>query len=394
MLAITEQDIYLNQHAKSKELALEQIEASLRLHGLTKSGYLQGMLDRELQANTFLGQGIAIPHGSVATRNLVKKTGIVLYHFPEGVDWSDDNSGDNVYLAIGIAAQSDEHLQILKQLTRVLAQDGILEIIKKITNVAEILQLFNKVDSVSDSSSDLVNAAVDAPLYFDISLIEANCPATSLIQLNSFALNLIKQHQEISSVMLHNIMAETPIYLGDGLWLLQSVQEFSKNMLSFIKPEIEFRASFQEGVIKQDLPVLGLLMLLIKPKTKNLNSFVASISELINTQKIHDLLKACPKTVLDILSKEYIDPNSRRVTLNNIHGLHARPAALLVIHAKTFTQDISICNITQKSAAINAKSLSALLGLGAMCFDILEINSKDPQALNSVCNFINKLEDL
>lgn len=80
------------------------------------------MLNREAQHSTYLGNGIAIPHGTTDTRELVKQTGVTAMHFPQGLDWGD---GNLVYVAIGIAAKSDEHLGILKQLTRVLSADGV-----------------------------------------------------------------------------------------------------------------------------------------------------------------------------------------------------------------------------------------------------------------------------
>lgn len=116
MLKLTKSDISLGQSAQDKFQAIRNIAGKLTEKGLVDKGYVEGMLNRENQNSTFLGNGIAIPHGTTDTRGLVKETGVAVHHFPEGIDWAD---GNRVYVAIGIAAKSDEHLGILKQLTKV-----------------------------------------------------------------------------------------------------------------------------------------------------------------------------------------------------------------------------------------------------------------------------------
>ncbi len=80
--------------------------------------YLSGMLDREAQENTYLGKGVAIPHGTPEVRDQIKETSIAVMQIPQGLEWGED--GEPVHLAIGIAANSDEHLQILGKLVRLL----------------------------------------------------------------------------------------------------------------------------------------------------------------------------------------------------------------------------------------------------------------------------------
>lgn len=68
-------------------------------------GYVNGMLAREQQTSTFLGNGIAIPHGTTDTRDQVLKP-VCRFQFPQGVLWGE---GQVAYVAIGIAASGDEH---------------------------------------------------------------------------------------------------------------------------------------------------------------------------------------------------------------------------------------------------------------------------------------------
>ena len=64
------------------------------------------MLAREQQTSTYLGNGIAIPHGTTDTRDLVLQTGVQVFQFPQGIARGDDQTA---YVVIGIAARSDEH---------------------------------------------------------------------------------------------------------------------------------------------------------------------------------------------------------------------------------------------------------------------------------------------
>ena len=81
-------------------------------------GYVESMLGREQQANTYLGNGIAIPHGMGKDRELIHQTGVSVVQFPDGVEW---NPGQTVRIVVGHRGEDrDEHLSILAALTDVL----------------------------------------------------------------------------------------------------------------------------------------------------------------------------------------------------------------------------------------------------------------------------------
>lgn len=140
MFNLVENDIHLAAQADDKQQAITAVAQAFVEKGLVEEGYLQGMLAREQQTSTFLGNGIAIPHGTLDTRHLVKQTGVQIFQFPNGVKWSDDNIA---YLVIGIAAKSDEHLAILRQLTHLLGDEDIAEKLAKTTDAQEFIALFN-----------------------------------------------------------------------------------------------------------------------------------------------------------------------------------------------------------------------------------------------------------
>ncbi len=117
MISLDPRAVRLGARAVDKTDAIRQVGQILVDTGFIEPGYVDSLLARERVANTFLGNGIAIPHGVPKDRGLIKKTGVAVLQVPGGVDW---NPGDRVHLVVGIAAKSDEHLQILTNLTDVL----------------------------------------------------------------------------------------------------------------------------------------------------------------------------------------------------------------------------------------------------------------------------------
>ncbi|MEN1466786.1 PTS sugar transporter subunit IIA, partial [Pseudomonas aeruginosa] len=138
MLELDTRQIRMGQRAANKAEALRLLGAALVADGLAAPGYAEGLKAREAQGSTYLGQGIAIPHGTPDTRELVFSTGVRLLQFPEGVDWGD---GQQVYLAIGIAAKSDEHLQLLQLLTRALGEADLGPALSAAASAEEVLGL-------------------------------------------------------------------------------------------------------------------------------------------------------------------------------------------------------------------------------------------------------------
>lgn len=87
MFQLSVQDIHPGEQAGDKQEAIRQVAAALVQAGNVAEGYVDGMLAREQQTSTFLGNGIAIPHGTTDTRDQVLKTGVQVFQFPQGVTW-------------------------------------------------------------------------------------------------------------------------------------------------------------------------------------------------------------------------------------------------------------------------------------------------------------------
>jgi phosphotransferase system HPr (HPr) family protein len=150
MIQLTRQNILLRAEALNKEEAIRTAGRVLVEGGYIASGYVESMLGRELQANTYLGNGIAIPHGMGQDRELIKQTGVSVVQFPSGVEW---NPGQMVYLVVGIAAKSDEHLGILAALTDVLDDAALAERLAHTNDAAEIISALTRQTVAAPASS-------------------------------------------------------------------------------------------------------------------------------------------------------------------------------------------------------------------------------------------------
>ena len=124
MFTLDAKDVVLNQSFANKKEAITFLANRLIEAGVVKDKYDECMLEREAQNATYLGNGIAIPHGTTDRRDDVLQTGVKVIQMPEGVVWGDTD--EVAYLAIAIAANSTEHLQLLKRLTRLLGDDTLL----------------------------------------------------------------------------------------------------------------------------------------------------------------------------------------------------------------------------------------------------------------------------
>ena len=129
--------VRLGLNASNKEEAIRLAGQTLVAIGAAEEGYIAGMLEREHQVSTFMGNGVAIPHGTNESRGHIRKAALGFLQFPDGVDWN----GKTAYVAIPIASNSDEHVGILGALATVLADKSKAERLRTTTSVDEVLDL-------------------------------------------------------------------------------------------------------------------------------------------------------------------------------------------------------------------------------------------------------------
>lgn len=134
------ENIFLNQHATAKEQAIRFAGEQLVKGGYVEPEYVEAMLDREKLSSTYLGESIAVPHGTIEAKDRVLKTGVVFCQYPEGVRFGDEED-DIARLVIGIAARNNEHIQVITSLTNALDDDSVIARLSKTTSVQEVLDL-------------------------------------------------------------------------------------------------------------------------------------------------------------------------------------------------------------------------------------------------------------
>ena len=364
MFHLVKEDIHLNEQAPNKTEAIKKVAAALTSAGFVEEGYVDGMLEREDQAATYLGIGLAIPHGTTKTRHLVKKTGVQVFCFPNGVEWGDD--GEKAYLAIGIAASSDEHLELLRQLTHVLSADGVEERIKNIKSADEAIAILTGKPSVEDSQFS-VN---ESSLLLDI-------PADSLGTLQALNASRLKQQNAVNTNFITCVLENKPNYLGCGVWFNDSKEGNLKNAIAISRTISDLN---EDGKPVKLLITMSMINDAIANVVNNLASlaFNKKLDLLLsaNIDKIIDLLVSnhpstdsnqsetelsatnqTSDTNNQVLTREFIVPNA--------NGLHTRPSSVLVKLVKEFKSKVTVANLDGKAEPVSATSLMKIVALGA-----------------------------
>ncbi|EOL9003297.1 fused PTS fructose transporter subunit IIA/HPr protein [Cronobacter turicensis] len=341
MFQLSVQDIHPGAHAGDKEAAIRQVADALVKAGNVSAGYVDGMLAREKQTSTFLGNGIAIPHGTTDTRDQVLKTGVQVFQFPQGVAWGDDQVA---YVAIGIAASSDEHLGLLRQLTHVLSDDAIAEQLKTATTAEELRAL-------------LMGEKQSAGMKLDNDTITLDVAATSLVTLQALTAGRLSEAGAVDAEFVSHVINAKPLNLGQGVWLADSAQGNLASAVAVSRPAQPFT---------QDGESVGLLLTVAVADDQPLQ-VLGRVSELLIAKKADRLLNADAATLLTLLTSDDApgeDVLSAEFTVRNEHGLHARPGTVLVNTIKQFNSEVTVTNLDGTGKPANGRSLMKVVALG------------------------------
>lgn len=336
MLALEPRHIHMNQHAVDKKHALQCLVDILVKDGLVTPEYITGLINREQQSATYLGQGIAIPHGTPQSREFILETGIRLAHFPEGIIWDGENT---IYLAVVIAAKSDEHLQVLQILTRALMQD-VSEQVKNATQPEQIIELLQ---------------AQPLSLTLHENLIQTEIESQDIEDLLWSASQILKKHNFVKCGFLSSLEPDQVIQLQDQIWSISSSKFVQQPAISIVKPRHALDVNGQK---------LNTLVCIAANEQLDSQRFNRLIDILFNPEQVAQLDQTqTPNEIAKIIGADVIpDWPHRSVVLANAHGLHARPATHLVNLTKSFQGDIQVA--VDDGNFVSAKSLTRLLALG------------------------------
>jgi len=147
--------IVVGASAGSKAEAIDRVGGLLMAEGLVTDEYVRAMHQREAIISTYLGNGIALPHGTGENQESILQTGLAVAQFPAGVPWGDDQAK----LVIGLAAKSEEHIPILSRLAGVLEDAELCERLAGTTDPLEIHRALTSDEAPTRSSRDEPEAA-------------------------------------------------------------------------------------------------------------------------------------------------------------------------------------------------------------------------------------------
>lgn len=341
--------------ATNKQQALMQVAQALHKKGLVGEGYDEALRLREEQSNTYLGSGIAIPHGTPAYKDSVQKTGVVMLHFADGVDWGD---GQTVYLAVGIAAKSDEHLGILRRLAHSLGDDDMSDKLKKVSTADEVAALFVAPDHKNTKPSQHTKAKKEP-----VKKIQTHLAVDNAAKLLLLAADKLDELGVANKELFAELFTRPLWYLSHHLWCLYVPADIPAILV----------LSAQAAFTHQDQSMQHLVVLAGIDNQK-VDELLPRLLDLPENPSQSDYQAALEGDCHDYLMG--------KVVLANRHGLHARPATALAKLANTYSGEVLVA--CQEGEFVSAKSLTRLLGLGAMYGQSLTFslkNSDDAQAM-------------
>jgi phosphocarrier protein FPr len=363
MLTLRQEDILLGCQAEDWRAALENAASVLQEAGLVEPGYRDGLLAREAQSSTYLGNAIAIPHGTPESRDQVRQTGVRVLQFPDGVQWHD---GNRVYVLVTIAAQSDEHLDILRQLTHVLDIEGVAERLACAQSPAEVAGLLSR-------------AVVEARL--DVDTLCLGFPAGDRQELALAGAARLRRAGCVGSDFVAEVARRTPQNLGQGLWLVSSDRGVEIPALSLATPE----SPLEEG----GEAVKGVFCLAAQGDAHR--GLLERILALLESGVASDLHRLDAGTLLARLAGESAVASTRQARVLNAHGLHARPAKQLVQVARAQGVPIRVRLAEGGGEAVPATSLTKVINLGARRGQLLVFSAEGEEAeaaLESLCKAV------
>lgn len=134
------EQIFLGLEANDKFEAIRFAGEQLVKAGFVQPSYVDAMFEREKLVSTYLGEGVAVPHGTIEAKDAVLKTGVVVCQYPAGVRFTDDEDGV-AKLVIGIAARNNEHIQVVSAITNALDSEEAIALLTSTNDVNKVLEL-------------------------------------------------------------------------------------------------------------------------------------------------------------------------------------------------------------------------------------------------------------
>jgi len=139
MSILSKEKVRLNAKALDKNEAIRMAGQLLVDAGHVPAEYIDKMIERDSISSTYMGGGLAIPHGTNEAKSLVRSTGMSILVFPDGVPFGD---GQTAKLVIGIAAVGDDHLDILTNVAMICSDEESFERILAADTEQTLIDIF------------------------------------------------------------------------------------------------------------------------------------------------------------------------------------------------------------------------------------------------------------
>jgi PTS system mannitol-specific IIA component len=139
--------VHLDRWATDRDDAIRQCGEVLVAIGAVEAAYVDAMLLREQSISTYIGEEVAIPHGTLAGKEAVHRDALAVLRFPQGVDWG----GSKVTVCIAIAAQGESHVPILGQLAEVLMDPDAAARLRATDDVDDVIRLLQPDSEEQDA---------------------------------------------------------------------------------------------------------------------------------------------------------------------------------------------------------------------------------------------------
>ncbi|MCY7758183.1 PTS sugar transporter subunit IIA [Bacillus inaquosorum] len=143
MQVLAKENIKLNQTVSSKEEAIKLAGQTLIDNGYVTEDYIGKMFEREETSSTFMGNFIAIPHGTEEAKREVLHSGISIIQIPDGVEYGEGNTAKVVF---GIAGKNNEHLDILSNIAIICSEEENIERLISAKREEDLIAIFNEVN--------------------------------------------------------------------------------------------------------------------------------------------------------------------------------------------------------------------------------------------------------
>lgn len=150
MPALQREAVITGLPSVSKTEAIAYVGSLLVERGHVTDGYVAAMLEREETVSTFLGNGVAMPHGTFESRDWVHSTGIVVAQYPEGIDWGVGTA----HLVIGLGAVGDDHVAVLSHIAEVLQDEEAAEELWTTDNADHLYSVLSTGGDASEAGDE------------------------------------------------------------------------------------------------------------------------------------------------------------------------------------------------------------------------------------------------